>query len=181
MVAGEAPDPPGASRGGITQRTDGRDSGSSRNCGSEVDDDPVVSMRSARGRTVDRRTGCQPKIMISAAASTKSPKNSREPTEISLLSDFTFLSLCRDHPGSVTLALPRQDLKPRSTRYESLPILFCHPCNFPSWPQSPAPTWLMILMGFQCRKVAGKTGPVRERSLRRKGREVRPGQAWPQG
>jgi hypothetical protein len=44
--------------------------------------------------------------MISAAASTNSPKNSREPTEISLLSDFTFLSLCRDHPGSVTLAVP---------------------------------------------------------------------------
>jgi hypothetical protein len=45
--------------------------------------------------------------MISAAASTNSPKNSREPTEISLLSDFTFLSLCRDHAGRLREKLAR--------------------------------------------------------------------------
>jgi len=78
--------------------------------------------------------------MISAAASTKSPKNSKDPTETSLLSDFTFLSICRDHPGSVTLALRRPDLEASSTRYESLPIPVWRPCNFPSWPQLPAPT-----------------------------------------
>jgi len=53
--------------------------------------------------------------MISAAASTNRPKNIKDPAGISLLPDFMFLSLCRDHPGrSVTLAFatggPRGEL-----------------------------------------------------------------------
>ena len=45
-------------------------------------------------RAVSRpRQQSQAMSMISAAASTNRPRNSREPAEISLLSDFTFLSI----------------------------------------------------------------------------------------
>jgi hypothetical protein len=67
---------------------------------------------------------------MSTAASTNSPKNNREPTETSLLSDFTSRSLCRWKRSQIL----RQHAMRTNRSRQFVHVTFRHGHNYPYLP-----------------------------------------------